>query len=86
MYIIDFDASKHDILTSISNRDYPSWTVPVFDFIRSWLDENVTEFQVQTSGSTGIPKIISHSRGSMVASATATCDFFQIKKNDKIFK
>ena len=82
MYIIDFDASKHDILTSISNRDYPSWTVPVFDFIRSWLDENVTEFQVQTSGSTGIPKIISHSRGSMVASATATCDFFQLKKND----
>ena len=82
MYIIDFGASKQDILTSISNRDYPSWTVPVFDFIRSWIHDSVTEFQVQTSGSTGTPKIISHPRESMVASATATCDFFQLKKND----
>jgi O-succinylbenzoic acid--CoA ligase len=82
MFIIDFGVSKQDTLTSISNRDYPSWTVPVFDFIRSWLDDSVHSFAVQTSGSTGTPKLIQHSRESMTASAMATCDFFQLKKND----
>jgi len=62
--------------------DYPAWTVPVFDFIRTWLDDGVNSFTVQTSGSTGIPKLIQHSRESMKASAVATCDFFQLKKND----
>jgi len=82
MFIIDFSVSKEDILTSISNRDYPSWTVPVFDFIRSWFDEKNTSFAVQTSGSTGTPKVIHHSRESMIASAEKTCDFFRLKKND----
>jgi O-succinylbenzoic acid--CoA ligase len=82
MFIIDFNASKADILTSISDRDYPAWTVPVFDFIRSWFDENVKSFLVQTSGSTGTPKTIYHTRESMIASAEKTCDFFQLKKNN----
>jgi len=82
MFIIDFSASKADILSTISNRDYPSWTVPVFDFIRSWLDEDIKSFAVQTSGSTGTPKVIYHSRESMIASAEMTCDFFQLKKNN----
>ena len=82
MYIIDFGASKHDILTSISDRDYPSWTVPVFDFIKLWLDDSVNEFLVQTSGSTGTPKLIKHSRAAMIASASATCDFFLLKNGD----
>jgi O-succinylbenzoic acid--CoA ligase len=82
MFIIDFSGTKQDILSGISDRDYPSWTVPVFDFVRSWLNEDTKEFQVQTSGSTGTPKVISHSREAMIASAERTCDFFQLKKNN----
>lgn len=82
MFIIDFSASQEEIQAVISNRDDPEWTVPVFDFIRSWFDEVVTNFPVQTSGSTGAPKRICHSRAAMTASAEKTCDFFQLKKND----
>ena len=82
MFIIDFNAPKADILSQIKNRDYPAWTVPVFDFIRTWLYDSVHSFAVQTSGSTGSPKLIQHSRESMIASALTTCDFFQLKKND----
>jgi O-succinylbenzoic acid--CoA ligase len=82
MFIIDFSSSKEDILKSISNRNDPEWAIPVFDFIRSWLDEKINLFEVKTSGSTGLPKVIFHSRDAMIASAERTCDFFQLKKGD----
>jgi len=82
MFIIDFSVSKADILSIISKRDAPSWTIPLFDFINSWLDDSVTHFTVQTSGSTGTPKQIQHSREAMTASASRTCDFFQFKQGD----
>lgn len=82
MFIIDFGAPEADILSIISNRDNPAWTIPVFDFIRSWMDHSVNAFPVQTSGSTGTPKLISHSRAAMRVSAGRTCDFFSLKKSD----
>lgn len=82
MFIIDFSLSKADILSDISERNSPTWTVPLFDFIRSWFDDSVTHFTVQTSGSTGTPKQIQHSREAMTASASLTCDFFQLKQGD----
>lgn len=84
MLIIDFVKSKADILSVISKRDHPSWTIPLFDFIRMWLDESVTDFPIQTSGSTGTPKLIRHSRPAMMASAERTCDFFDLKRGDVV--
>jgi len=81
MFIIDFSASESDILSTISNRDNPAWTIPVFDFIRQWID-GADRFEVQTSGSTGTPKVIQHSRNAMIASAERTCDFFHLKNGD----
>ena len=83
MLIIDFSASEADILSIISNRDNPTWTIPVFDFIRLWMDDSIDQFTVQTSGSTGAPKLIQHSRAAMTASAERTCDFFGLKQGDK---
>jgi O-succinylbenzoic acid--CoA ligase len=82
MFIIDFGISRADILSMISNRDYPAWTIPVFDFIKSWLDESINSFEVQTSGSTGSPKLIIHSREAMIESAERTCVFFKLQKNN----
>ena len=46
------------------------------------MDDTVTHFTVQTSGSTGAPKQMEHSRSAMTASAERTCDFFDLKKGD----
>ena len=57
--------------------------IPVFDFIRTWYDSSIEVIPVHTSGSTGIPKVITHERAAMMASATRTCDFFDLKEGDK---
>ena len=82
MFIIDFRSPQEDIKTLIQNRNNPAWEVPVFDFIRQWLDSSVDSFPVHTSGSTGTPKMIAHSRAAMTASATRTCDLLGLKEGD----
>jgi len=47
-----------------------------FDFIRQWLSGSPS-FQLQTSGSTGVPKIITVRREQMASSAMATMSFLK---------
>lgn len=82
MFSIDLRSSEENIKAFIRNRNRSTWEVPVFDFIEAWYDPHVDSFEVKTSGSTGIPKIIAHSRKAVTASATRTCDFFGIKEGD----
>ncbi len=49
----------------------------ILNFCQQWLN-GLEEIQLQTSGSTGIPKSIKVSRNQMKASALATKDFFKI--------
>ena len=56
---------------------------PVGNFILDWFDEN-SYIDMQTSGSTGIPKTIRISKQAMVESAIATGDFFDIHPGQKI--
>jgi O-succinylbenzoic acid--CoA ligase len=51
---------------------------PVGDFILDWFDER-NYISMQTSGSTGIPKIIKVDKQAMVNSALATGDFFDLR-------
>jgi len=55
---------------------------PVGDFLLDWFD-NKEFIQMQTSGSTGIPKTISVSKQAMVNSALATGDFFDLQPGNK---
>jgi o-succinylbenzoate---CoA ligase len=56
---------------------------PVGDFILDWFDER--DFvQMQTSGTTGIPKIVKIKKEAFVLSAIATGDFFDLKPGDKV--
>ncbi|MEP2023374.1 MAG: AMP-binding protein [Reichenbachiella sp.] len=59
---------------------YPKAT-KLIDFITQW-QHNHDTFQFQTSGSTGVPKSIDVSRSQIVASASATIEFLQLKKSD----
>jgi O-succinylbenzoic acid--CoA ligase len=50
-----------------------------FDFVRDWMT-GVETFTMSTSGSTGIPKNITHTRRGMLASARRTVEKIGIKK------
>lgn len=51
-------------------------------FLREWFSKSPT-LRLHTSGSTGKPKEIIVRKEQMLQSAKSTCDFFQLKKEDK---
>jgi len=56
-------------------KDIPEWEREIYFFILEWISEE--EFVViQTSGSTGIPKVIHQPKERMVNSARMTADYF----------
>ncbi|HQA75111.1 MAG: AMP-binding protein [Flavobacterium sp.] len=55
---------------------------PVGDFLLDWFD-NSDSIEMMTSGTTGIPKIITVSKQAMVNSALATGDFFDLTPGDR---
>jgi len=56
---------------------------PVGDFILDWFDQN-DFIEMNTSGSTGIPKKIRVKKQAMVNSALATGDFFELEPGNKV--
>lgn len=55
---------------------------PVGNFLLDWFDDK-SYIEMQTSGSTGTPKVIKVDKQSMVNSALATGDFFDLKPGDR---
>jgi O-succinylbenzoic acid--CoA ligase len=52
------------------------------DFLLDWFDDN-SYIDLQTSGTTGVPKMIRTDKQMMVNSALATGDFFELSPGDK---
>jgi O-succinylbenzoic acid--CoA ligase len=50
-------------------------------FVEEWFSDSTT-VKVQTSGSTGVPKIFDIEKNKMINSAEMTCDFLGLKEND----
>ena len=61
--------------------DRPKWTDELVDFLRVWANSN-EDLECQTSGSTGAPKTISHSREAVCNSAIQTLEYFNLKPGD----
>ncbi len=55
----------------------------VLEICRDWLN-GVQEFAIQTSGSTGAPKVITLTRQQLEASAKATIQALNVQKNDRV--
>ncbi len=55
----------------------------VGDFVLDWFD-NKSYIEMNTSGTTGTPKLIRDDKQAMVNSAIATGDFFDLKPGDKV--
>ena len=53
----------------------------VLDFIKEWFSESKT-VKIQSSGSTGIPKIFEVEKSKMLNSAEMTCNFLDLKEGD----
>ena len=53
----------------------------VLDFIKEWFSDSKT-VKIQSSGSTGIPKIFEVEKSKMLNSAEMTCDFLELKEGN----
>ena len=69
----NLDISKLHAETEFENK--------IIFFLTEWFSNSET-VKVQTSGSTGIPKVFDIEKEKMLNSAKMTCDFLNLKKND----
>lgn len=72
------DLSKASRINQTSSNEFET---KVLDFIKEWFSESKT-VQIQSSGSTGIPKIFEVEKLKMLNSAEMTCDFLSLKKGN----
>ena len=63
---------------------YVSFEEELFDFLRDWFSPS-SFLDVQTSGSTGQPKMMAVEKSRMIESARLTCSFLGLKKDDTAF-
>lgn len=74
--LIDFNNLNINKLSSLTEFEKK-----VKIFLEEWFSEK-TEVNVQTSGSTGVPKIFEIEKKKMVNSAVMTCNFLGLKEGD----
>ena len=72
--------SKDELLNFCMNDS--SENIEVYHFIIDWLSKRQT-IRIQTSGSTGDPKVYLIKKNKMIASAKKTGEFFKLKQGDK---
>lgn len=72
------DLSKASAATPEASNEFET---KVLDFINVWNNDSKT-VKIQTSGSTGIPKIFEVEKSKMLSSARMTCDFLGLEPGD----
>ena len=65
------------IIERLSKSTLPEWMKTHYDFLKSYNSFN--EYEIETSGTTGPPKILLVTKMQMQISATATLSFFNLK-------
>ncbi|WP_333851765.1 long-chain fatty acid--CoA ligase [Epilithonimonas sp.] len=72
------DLSKASPINQTSSNEFET---KVLDFIKEWFSESKT-VKIQSSGSTGIPKVFDVEKSKMLNSAEMTCDFLGLKEGN----
>lgn len=72
-----------DLSKPLSNQERPSneFETKVLDFVTEWFSDSKI-VKIQSSGSTGIPKIFEVEKSKMLNSAEMTCDFLRLKEGN----
>ena len=72
-----------DLSKPLPNQGTPSneFETKVLDFIKEWFSDSKT-VKIQSSGSTGIPKIFEVEKSKMLNSAEMTCEFLDLKEGN----
>ena len=72
-----------DLSKPLLNHGTPSneFETKVLDFIKEWFSDSKT-IKIQSSGSTGIPKIFEVEKSKMLNSAEMTCNFLDLKEGN----
>ena len=76
---MQLDFSKNIIIESLFPEN--EFEEKVISFLQDWFSHSET-VSVQTSGSTGIPKVFQIEKKRMLNSAKMTCDFLGLKEGD----
>ncbi len=83
LHIKGFIFSKEDILHTQNASIDDAHVSEILTLCRQWLTGKEW-FELKTSGSTGVPKIITIQRAQIEASAQATLNFFDLTAGDKV--
>ncbi|KDN54394.1 AMP-binding protein [Flavobacterium seoulense] len=75
---VHFNSSQLQVAAYYLIKEGEAYEKAIGQFLLDWFDDN-WYIDLQTSGTTGIPKIIRKSKQALVNSALATGDFFELK-------
>lgn len=75
---------KETIESHLNEAIFADLFSSVFTFSLDWLNGK-TDFEFQTSGSTGVPKVLKVSKDQIISSVESTGLFFDLQKGDKVF-
>lgn len=78
-----FDTTSLSELLELKNQAPEGIYRDLYTFLYAWFSEGET-MKVQTSGSTGAPKVMEVSKRSMMNSACRTCRFLELQEGDSL--
>ena len=83
MFEIDFFSQSEQAVINMANEKLriagDDWEKQIWQFVSNWYNTSITSIQLSTSGSTGVPKQITHSKSAMLSSAAATCNALNLQ-------
>lgn len=86
MFTIDFSRlpalNKSTPTPDVSHSPICDWEKQVWQIAENWYTGKTQEFAVKTSGSTGLPKVITLNRQTIINSAEMTIEFLNLKSTD----
>lgn len=86
LLVLNFSSSsiKETIETYLNESIFADSFSSAFTFSLDWLNGK-SDFEFQTSGSTGVPKVVKVVKDQIVSSVESTASFFDLRKGDKVF-